>query len=229
MAAADKNKGAPYSVLLAGATGLVGASLLDALLADARFQRVLAPTRRPLPAHPKLQGQALASAEREGAAEFGVVDGYLCALGTTLKAAGSRAAFRAVDVDLVLQLAKRARAAGARTAVVVSSVGADARSASFYLRCKAEMEAGLAALGFERTHLLQPSLLLGARDQRRPGEGLAQRLAPLYTPLMAGPLSRYRPVSAAAVAQRMVDAMFMTEPGVHRHCRQGAHWTVLSA
>jgi uncharacterized protein YbjT (DUF2867 family) len=205
---------------LAGATGLVGSALLAELLADPTYDRVLAPTRRPLaaPHSAKLQSCALDHSPA------GPVDVYFCALGTTQRRAGSREAFRAVDVDLVLDLARRARAAGAQTAVVVSSVGADARALSFYLRCKGEMEQGLQALGFTRLHLLRPSLLIGRREESRPAEALAQWLAPLYGGLMRGPLAPYRPVSAAEVARVMRMLADESAPGAFCHHRRGHHW-----
>lgn len=214
-----------HIALLAGATGLVGAALLAQLLADARYAKVQAPARRALPVPP---GEKLAVLALD-AAPTAPITVFFCALGTTQKAAGSRAAFRAVDVDLVLDLARRARAAGAETAVIVSSVGADARAPSFYLRCKGEMEQGVCALGFTRVHLLRPSLLLGAREDARPAEALAQRLAPLYGGLMRGPLARYRPVRAEAVAEQMRRAADQAAPGVYQHHRRGETWEVRAA
>jgi uncharacterized protein YbjT (DUF2867 family) len=123
-------------------------------------------------------------------------------LGTTLKVAGSQAAFRAVDHDLVLAFARAAKDAGATQFISVSSVGAAPKSGSFYLRTKGEVEQALAALGFARLDILRPGLLMGARQgPPRPGEALAMRAAPLTDLLMHGPFRRYRSIAADSVAR----------------------------
>ena len=121
------------------------------------------------------------------------------------------------DVTLALDLAQRARAAGADRAVVISSVGAARSAGSFYLRCKAEMEEGMAALGFAALHVLRPSLLLGARQERRPAEQLGQWAMPVFAPLLRGGLSRYRPVTIEAVAARMGVLAQSPLRGLHIH------------
>lgn len=207
-------------MMLAGATGLIGGQALELLLRKGEW-RVCAPLRREIAVrHPQLQialgdladPSALAPIERE----LPPLAVFACAIGTTLKKAGSAAAFSAVDRDLVLALAGMARRLGARHAVVVSSVGASSRSANLYLRVKGEMEAGIEALGFARCDFLQPGLLLGERAERRVGERLAQVLAPVYNPLLRGPLLRYRAVDAQAVAAALVALARTSEPGVRR-------------
>lgn len=211
---------ATSSLMLAGATGLVGKQALARLLRDGNWT-VCVPARRDIGVrHAQLQvavgelGDAatLARIERE----LPALDAFACAIGTTLKKAGSAAAFSAVDRDLVLALAGLARRRGARQAVVVSSVGASPGSSNLYLRVKGEMEAGIEALGFERCDFLQPGLLLGERGEHRPGEHLAQRLAPLYNPLLRGPLRRYRAVESTAVAAALVALLNASGPGI-RH------------
>jgi uncharacterized protein YbjT (DUF2867 family) len=200
------------TVLLAGATGLVGGLAVRHLLAPGAFARVVALARRPLP--------------RQEGVETRVVDfGHLhrepvvpaaaavCALGTTIAKAGSRDAFRAVDVDAVLAFARWAREAGASTFVLVSSVGADPGASSFYLRCKGEAEEGVSGTGFARFVALRPSVLLGPRGERRRGEAVAQRLAPLASPLLAGPLRRYRAIDAEVVAAAAARAALERTPG----------------
>ena len=198
---------AAHAVLLAGATGLVGSHVLAGLLARRDGPLVLAPVRRPLSTvHPRLRtlvgawDAAAIAAALDGAS----LDAYACCLGTTIRQAGSREAFLAVDRDLVLSLGETARSQGARQALLVSSVGASAQSGNFYLRVKGEAERGLAALGFERVDCLRPGLLLGERAERRRAEGLGQRLAPITNPLMRGPLRRYRAIDASVVAGAMV-------------------------
>lgn len=202
-------------VLLAGATGLVGGLALRALLADAGFKgTVVAPVRRAVPiddprllapvcdfASPAADGQ-LAAAMR--AAHAVPLDAYVCCLGTTLRAAGSREAFIAVDRELVLRLAQLAHGLGARRAVLVSSVGASRQSGNFYLRVKGEVEDALAKIGFARLDILQPGLLIGPRSERRPAEALAQRFAPLADPLLFGGLRKYRSLPAELLADAIV-------------------------
>ena len=210
------------AVLLAGATGLVGGRVLARWLAAADGPVVIAPVRRALAvSHPRLQplvghwdGDAVAAAL---AASGATLEAYACCLGTTIRQAGSREAFLAVDRDLVLALGAIAHDLGARQALLVSSVGASAQSGNFYLRVKGEAERGLAASGFERVDCLRPGLLLGERAERRFAEGLGQRLAPLANPLLRGPLRRYRAIRADTVAGALVALAGRDEPGRFVH------------
>lgn len=213
-------------VLLAGATGLVGDRVLRRLLDDPGSQaQVLAPVRRPMQrAHPRLRAPVLDFAlgdedfaQALEAAAPGSIDAFVCCLGTTLRAAGSREAFIAVDRELVLRMSRIARARGARHAVLVSSVGASRQSANFYLRVKGEVEDALEQAGYSRLDILRPSLLLGPRAQRRPAEALFQRLAPAANWLLHGRLRPYRAIAADAVARAIVALLSHEEPGVFAH------------
>jgi uncharacterized protein YbjT (DUF2867 family) len=162
----------PRQVLIAGATGLTGEHLLELLLGAPGVERVVAPTRRPLPARPRLEnpvGELQAVLPRLA----GPVEVAFCCLGTTIKQAGSQAAFRAVDHDLVVSFGARARELGARHLLVVSALGADAGARVFYNRVKGEAEQALRAQGWPRLTLARPSLLLGERRESRLGERLA--------------------------------------------------------
>lgn len=130
------------------------------------------------------------------------IDVAFCCLGTTIKRAGSREAFRAVDHDAVVAFGRRARAAGARHLLAVTALGADARSSIFYNRVKGEAEASLAGLGFEALTVLQPSLLLGERQESRPGEHAAIIAARALAPLIGWLPSR--PIEALTVARAMM-------------------------
>lgn len=187
------------TVFVAGASGLVGSALLGQLLNDASVGTIYAAVRKPLLVqNPRLHTLPL-DADLAG---LSIDEAYIC-LGTTLKAAGSQAAFRAIDVDLVCQLAKRLRTAGLQRCAVVSSLGASPKG-GFYLRCKAEMEAALLAMGFERLVFLRPSFLTGQRSELRVGERLALALAALVRPLIP---KKYRPVAAERVAAAMQAAL----------------------
>jgi uncharacterized protein YbjT (DUF2867 family) len=218
------------TILLTGATGLIGLELLARLLRDERFDgRVVAPTRREIGlAHPKLVNPVVDSegrgdkrlAKAIAGAGIDAIDTYVSCLGTTIRKAGSEAAFRAVDHDLVLRWGRLARELGARQALLVSSVGADPASGVFYLRVKGETERDLAALGFPRVDLIRPGQLLGEREESRPLERVAQFAARLYSPWLKGGLSRYRAITAATVADAM--AVLVREQGaagerVHHH------------
>ena len=190
----------PRIALLAGASGLVGGRLLQHLLADPAFERVIALGRRVPPiAHPKLDARVVDFAALPPVAATDAS----CCLGTTLRKAGSRAAFRLVDHDHAVAFAAMARAGGATRYGLVSSVGADAGSGTFYLQVKGEVEQAVAALGFAGLVICRPGLLLGPRAERRPAEALAQRLAPLLNPLLPG---RYKSIDHAVVARAMLAA-----------------------
>lgn len=192
-------------LLIAGATGLIGGLALDRALADPRVATVTAVTRRNLDRrNPKLESRLV---------DFAVLgslppaDAALCALGTTMRQAGSKPAFLAVDRDAVLAFAHAARRAGVTRFAIVSSVGAKAGSGNFYLDTKGRVEAELATLGFDRLTILRPSLLDGDRDERRPLERASIIAARLVNPLLAGPLRRYRAIAARDVAEALVEAV----------------------
>jgi uncharacterized protein YbjT (DUF2867 family) len=168
----------PQHILLAGATGLTGEHLLDRLLNEPTVSRVLAPTRRPLAEHPRLEnpvGDLTTLLPTLG----GQVDIAFCCLGTTIKQAGSQDAFRAVDLDLVVAFGKRARALGARHLLVVSAINANPDSSVFYTRTKGQMEQALEAQDWPQLTLARPSLLIGNRSEQRLAEQLAAPLAKL--------------------------------------------------
>ena len=206
------------TALVAGATGAVGAPLVQQLLADARYGTVKVLSRRPLPfIHRKLR---LLPLDESGAAALGAelaADDVFCCLGTTQKKAGSRAAFERVDYHLVLDVARAALAQGARQFLVVSAAGAALKSPSFYSRVKARMEQAVMELGYTSIHVLRPSLLLARRSESRPAEWLGQKLAPLINPLLSGKLAIYRAIPAETVADAMVRLALRQLPGQHVH------------
>jgi uncharacterized protein YbjT (DUF2867 family) len=141
-------------------------------------------------------------------AEGLAVDAAVSALGTTMRSAGSEAAFRAVDLDSVVAFAAAARRAGARHMVTVSSVGADPEAWNFYLRTKGEMEQALEALGFDRLDILRPGLLRGDRGaDRRLGERVGIALSPVANLLLRGRLDRYAAIDADIVAAAIAGAL----------------------
>ena len=191
--------------LVAGGSGLVGRALLPLLLAAPEYARVQAISRRPLPMeHARLAYRILRfDSPLESQLKGLSVQDAFCCLGTTLRAAGSQAAFRLVDHGLVLAFARAAKAAGAERLVIVSSVGANAASNNFYLRVKGETEQDLEALRLRSLDILQPSLLLGARSERRALELAAQIAGWVLGPLLMGRSASYRPIEASVVAAAM--------------------------
>jgi uncharacterized protein YbjT (DUF2867 family) len=170
----------PQHILLAGATGLTGEHLLDRLLNEPTVSRVLAPSRRPLAEHSRLENPVGNLADLLPELQ-GRVDIAYCCIGTTIKQAGSQEAFRAIDHDLIVAYAQRARDLGARHLLVISAIDADEKSSIFYNRVKGETEKSLIAQNWPQLTIARPSILLGDRIQPRLGEQIA------------GPLSRLIP------------------------------------
>ncbi|MET0625485.1 MAG: nucleoside-diphosphate sugar epimerase [Pyrinomonadaceae bacterium] len=188
---------------LAGATGLVGRAILEGLLADGTVAAVHALGRRePGIVHPKLTPHV---ADFKALAPLPPLDEVYLALGTTIKAAGSQSAFRAVDFDANLAVARAALAAGARRAGLVSAMGADAKSRIFYNRVKGELEEALVQLPFEGLVIARPSLLVGDREALGQPVRTAERLATAASKLLGALVpANYRPVAAAAVARALL-------------------------
>lgn len=204
-------------VALAGGTGLVGGMCLRLLVEAPGVSRVVAVGRRaPEEAsHAKVKMVEVHNFDHLATVpEPGPLSAGICALGTTIKKAKSQQAFRAVDHDAVLSFARWVRAHGGNTFVLVSSVGASAQSSNFYLRVKGEAEQALATVGFDRLILLRPSLLLGAREESRPGEAIARAVMPVLGRLLLGPFERYRGIPAHTVARALVTALDGQTSGV---------------
>ena len=201
--------------MVAGATGLVGREILEALLADKSVRTVHSVGRRTIDLqHHKLVQHVVDFANLK---DLPPVDDVLIALGTTIKVAGSQAAFRAVDFEAVVALARAARAQGATKLGVVSAMGASANSPIFYNQVKGEMEAAVSALGYASVSIAQPSMLAGDRaalDQPlRSGERLALSVTRWLKPLIP---ANYQSVQASDVAAGLLRAVRSGKPGVHR-------------
>ncbi|HEY2915041.1 MAG TPA: oxidoreductase, partial [Candidatus Angelobacter sp.] len=158
--------------------------------------------------------QRVADLATLSAEDFQGAQDVFCALGTTIRKAGSQEAFRHVDMELPLRAAEQALSAGAEQFVVVSSVGADAASKNFYLRTKGEMERELAKLPFKAVYILRPSLLVGKRAEFRLGEAIGMRIAPALDLLTVGPLRKYHSMRAEIAGKAMVAAAKSAKSGV---------------
>ena len=207
------------AVLVAGANGLVGCAVVRRLVAQPWAGSVTALVRR---SGALTAGQAMPGRLRERVIDFDRLDApetqsafaadiVICALGTTIRRAGSEAAFRRVDVEYPAALARRAFAAGAHHFLLVSALGADARSGVFYNRCKGEVEAEILAIGFLSVTVVRPSLLLGKRAEFRLGERIAQDLSRAIGWMVP---RAWRPVPADSVAAALVMAARVDAPGV---------------
>lgn len=199
-------------ILLVGATGLVGSHVLAQVLVDHRIDGVVAPTRRALPPHPKLTNPLVDFAELPAGAEWWAVDSVICTLGTTRGKAGSDEAFRRVDRDYVLAVARLVRSHGAIRFALISSLGADASSRLLYPRTKGEVERDIQALGFFSLTIVRPGLIGGARGEFRAGERVASAVLGMLGPLLP---RHYRISPAAIIAEALIDAAVMGGPGVH--------------
>ncbi len=196
----------PRTAIVAGATGLVGGHCVTDLLASDRYGSVIAVGRRPLDrAHPKLRQVMVDFADLESARDL-AADDVFCCLGTTIGKAGSRDAFRQVDFGYPMALARATLGQGAQQLLLVSSLGADPDSRTFYLRVKGDLEAAIRKLPFTAALVFRPSLLLGERKDLRLGERVSAMAMLGLSPLMRGRFSRLRPIRAADVARAMVRA-----------------------
>jgi len=206
----------PRTALLAGATGLVGAALLALLRDNPRYAHTHVLLRRALPG---LNADARVTPHLIDFSRLPdplpTVDDVFIALGTTIKVAGSEAAFRRVDFDHVVATARAARAAGARRLAIVSALGADAHSRVFYNRVKGDMQAAVTQLGYESVVFAQPSLLIGDRAALgQPTRRAEVWITRVLTPVMGLVPRGVRPIQAGAVARALLAAALASRPGV---------------
>lgn len=198
-------------LLLVGATGLVGSHVLRQALADARIELVVAPTRRALPESAKLQSVVVDFERLPEDAAWWQADAVVCTLGTTIKAAGSPEAFRRVDHDYPLEVARRARRHGTPTYVLNSALGADASSRIFYNRVKGELERDLAQVGFSSLTHVRPGLIGGERQEVRAGEHALSVALGALGPVLP---RRWRINPAENIARALLEAAHRAEPGI---------------
>ncbi|KPF96833.1 epimerase [Rhodopseudomonas sp. AAP120] len=213
------------TALVFGATGFIGSQLLRGLLDHADYSRVIAVVRRPVAlSDPKLT-VLIGDLDRlpELAGQL-VADEVFIALGTTRKQTPDQAAYYRIDHDYPVEAARIARHNGARAVLLVSSVGADAASRSFYLRAKGETERDVLALGFPHTAIFRPSMIMGERAEHRPLERLFITLARIANPLLHGAADRFRGIDAGDVARAMIAAARTDAPGERIY-----HWREMMA
>jgi uncharacterized protein YbjT (DUF2867 family) len=199
-------------LLLVGATGLVGQSVLRHALADSRIGKIVAVTRKPLPPQPKLENPLVDFDALPADAPWWKVDGWICTLGTTMRQAGSPLAFRKVDVEYPLAVAKLLRDHGAQSFAFNSSIGANPKARAFYMRVKGEVEQRLIAGAFPSLTLVRPSGILGPRKPNRRWEARTIRMFHSLRPILP---RHYRVVPADKIAMALLEAAINAPPGVH--------------
>ncbi len=200
-----------YKALVLGASGLVGKALVNQLCQDDRYSQVTCLVRSPLskaqyhdPLN-KIQAIVIDFEELQDYQGYFSVEHVFCCLGTTIKQAGSQSNFRRVDFQFVHVSAQLTRAQRAKSFVWISSVGANAKSKNFYLKVKGELENAILRMPqLDNASAVRPSLLLGHRAKKRVAESWGIAIMKLLSPLMLGPLAKYRPVSANQVAYQMI-------------------------
>lgn len=203
------------TALLAGATGLVGSQLLPLLLASDRYSKVAVIGRKDIPlAHPKLESHIVDFDQLTKSQSILKCDDVFCCLGTTMKQAGSKEAFRKVDYEYPLSLAQITRQLGAKQYSLVSAMGANRESGIFYNRVKGDVEDAISPINFASVHIYRPALLVGPRKQARVGEMIGALLGTIFT--FVTPV-RYRPIKSIKVARAMVAYASRDEDGIYFH------------
>lgn len=196
-------------VLVLGATGLVGTEILKQLEASSEVLKINVLLRRPLPQglkNSKVQEYVMDFDRLDSSSDCFSVDAVICAIGTTIKKAGSQEAFRQVDYEYPLKIAKFCKAKGAQGFYLVSALGADANSPIFYNRVKGELERDLQKIGFANLVIAHPSVLLGNRQESRPAEKIAMQVGKLFP-------KKWRSVPAEKVAHSLVASLKDSKPG----------------
>lgn len=203
------------TALLFGATGLVGGFVLEKLLASPAYSKVIAFTRKPLSIHhPKLDNPIIDFEKMPTYSHLIKGDDLFLCLGTTMKKAGSKEAFKQVDFNYPFQAAKMAAANGVRQVLLCSAVDANAKSAIFYNQIKGIMEDELKKMSFASVHIFQPSILLGERTENRTGERIGIVVSKFLDKILGKWIGKYRPVEGEQVAAAMVTAAQFSNKGV---------------
>jgi uncharacterized protein YbjT (DUF2867 family) len=202
------------TALIAGSTGLIGNQLLALLLESSEYDKVIALSRKPLNlSHPKLENVTLTVDQLDQLTTLKADDIYCC-LGTTIKQAKSKEAFRKVDFDYPVALAKKLKQNGAQQFLLVSALGANKNSSIFYNRVKGEVEEAIKQTGFSSFHIFRPSLLVGDRKEERAGEEAAKVFYKIFGFLIP---KKYKGIESGKVAQAMQTLAKENRTGIFFH------------
>lgn len=208
------------TALVLGATGMIGNSLLHYLLNDETYSKVIVLVRSPLNyMHEKLQVHVVDFTNAQSYSEhFENGDVIFCCIGTTMKKVkGDKILYRQIDFDIPVNAARLGIEKGYKKYILVSAVGAEASSGNFYLKLKGETEDAVKAFSYDAIQIMRPSLLLGKRMEMRFGEQVAQAVMPVFSFLLGGGLSKYRPIQAGVVAKAMIKAAAGSQRGTAVH------------
>lgn len=202
------------TAIIIGATGLIGGELVEQMLENPHYSKVVLLLRKPLEINHSKLIQEVINFDKPDASKI-VGDDLFCAIGTTLAKAGSKDAQYKIDCTYPYEIGKIAKANGIKQYILVSSIGADANSSSFYLKTKGDLEQKIKSLGFENFVSLRPSLLLGNRKDVRFGEKVGTVLMTILSPFLLGGLKKYRGIEASKVAESMQKLANQGISGVH--------------
>lgn len=190
--------------IIAGATGLVGKKLLELLLEDEAYVEVIVISRKPVSHnHPKFSNIVVDFDKLEDTKKDLIADDVFCCLGTTMKKAGSKEAFKKVDFHYPLELAKLTKDNGAKKYLLISALGADEKSSVFYNKVKGEIENAISELAFDAFYIFRPALLMGPRKEQRAAEDIFKAIFKVVDYLLVGPLKKYRSIHRDIVPRAM--------------------------
>ena len=202
------------TALVIGSSGLIGSHLVIQLLSNPNFEKVIVFNRRPcLLLHPKIEEHIIDFNNLKAIEPYVKGDVMFCTMGTTIKKAGSKEAFRLVDVVYPEQFAEMALHNQVKQFLIISSLGADLHSNNFYLKTKGEIETFLQNSAFKSVSILRPSLLLGDRKEFRLGEKIASYVLPVLSLFLIGPFKKYRAIEAKTVAKAMLEIALQNKSG----------------
>jgi uncharacterized protein YbjT (DUF2867 family) len=201
------------NLMILGASGLVGSKVLEQALIDPRIEGIIAPTRSPLPVHSKLRNpvaQTLDSLLPE--VSDWPITAVICAVGTTIKKAGSKEAFRHVDFELPLAFAQLSHQRGVEIFALVSAIGASSSSRFFFARVKGDLERDLASVGFRSLTIVRPSIIGGQRNEHRTGESIVLDLARFLRPILP---RGFQVNPAPRIAEVLIESVLTGATGDH--------------
>jgi uncharacterized protein YbjT (DUF2867 family) len=203
------------TAVVLGATGLIGSSLVEQLLADDTFSTVRVLVRKPISIqHPKLEVYITNFSDYEGYRKnLGTGDCIFSCIGTTnANVKGDKLLYRSIDFDIPVNAARFGKDAGFKQFLLVSAIGADARSRIFYSRLKGEVEEMIAGYKFSALHIFRPSFLIGRKENKRTGENILTNLFRILSFLIP---SKYKAINGSVVAKAMLQAAKEEKQGLH--------------
>ncbi|CAM1362084.1 conserved hypothetical protein [Tenacibaculum sediminilitoris] len=194
------------TVIILGATGLTGSILLEKLLKDDRYKTIKLFSRKEIDGMPSKVKQFVGDIlELENFKKDFTADEVFCCIGTTAKKAPNKQLYKKIDFGIPVAAAKLSKANGIPTFLVVSALGANVKSSIFYSKTKGEMEQAVLSEKIEKTHILQPSIIGGDRQEKRIGEKIGLIVIKLLQPLFFGKLKKYKITEAEYIAQTMIN------------------------